>query len=38
VALWHRWKHEHSEQFPPEELPLQQSETLPEQEPSHLTS
>jgi predicted PurR-regulated permease PerM len=38
VALWHRWKHEHSEQFPPEELPLQQPETLPEQEPSHLTS
>ena len=38
VAIWHRWKNEHSEQFPPEELPLQQSETLPEQEPSHLTS
>jgi len=38
VALWHRWKHEHSEQFPPEDLLLQQSETLPEQEPSHLTS
>jgi predicted PurR-regulated permease PerM len=38
VALWHRWKHQHSEQFSPEELPLQQSETLPEQEPSHLTS
>ena len=38
VALWHRWKQEHSEQFPPEELPLQQSEMLPEQETSHLTS
>jgi predicted PurR-regulated permease PerM len=38
VALWHRWKNGHSEQFPPEELPLQQSKTLPEQEPSHLTS
>jgi len=38
VATWHRWKNQHSEQFPPEELPLQQSETLPEQEPSHLTS
>ncbi len=38
VAIWHRWKNQHSEQFPPEELPLQQSETLPEQEPSHLTS
>jgi predicted PurR-regulated permease PerM len=38
VAIWHRWKNGHSEQFPPEELPLQQSETLPEQEPSHLTS
>jgi predicted PurR-regulated permease PerM len=22
VALWHRWKMEHPEQFPPEELPL----------------
>jgi predicted PurR-regulated permease PerM len=38
VAIWHRWKNQHSEQFPPEELPLQQSEMLPEQEPSHLTS
>src|SRR6266699_5877363 len=36
VALWHRWKHEHSEQFPPEELSLQKPETLPEQEASHL--
>ena len=32
VALWHRWKDEHPEQFPPEELPLQQSALLPEQQ------
>ena len=38
VALWHRWKDEHPEQLPPEELPLQKPGTLPEQEPSHLTS
>ena len=38
VALWHKWKNEHSEQFPPEELPLQKPEMLPEQETSHLTS
>jgi predicted PurR-regulated permease PerM len=38
VALWHRWKSEHSEQFPSEELPLQKPEMLPEQEASHLTS
>jgi len=31
VALWHRWKDEHPDQFPPEELPLQQSASLPEQ-------
>ena len=38
VALWHRWKSEHSDQFPPEELPLQKPGTVPEQEASHLTS
>src|SRR6266699_1424922 len=32
VALWHRWKDEHPEQFPPEELPLQQSAPLPGQQ------
>ncbi len=32
VALWHRWKDEHPEQFPPEELPLQQSAPLPRQQ------
>jgi predicted PurR-regulated permease PerM len=32
VALWRRWKVEHPEQFPPEELPLQQSALLPEQQ------
>src|SRR5207237_3026411 len=31
VALWHRWKHEHPEQFPPEKQPLQPSAQLPEQ-------
>jgi predicted PurR-regulated permease PerM len=31
VALWRRWKDEHPEQFPPEELPVQQSAQLPEQ-------
>jgi hypothetical protein len=31
VALWRRWKDEHPEQFPPEELPLRQSALLPEQ-------
>jgi predicted PurR-regulated permease PerM len=29
VAIWHRWKNEHPEQFPPEELPLQQSAPFP---------
>src|SRR6266480_7087652 len=28
VALWHRWKEEHPEQFPPEEVPLQPSASL----------
>src|SRR5205085_3270041 len=32
VALWHRWKQEHPEQFPPEESPLQPSAQLPEQQ------
>jgi predicted PurR-regulated permease PerM len=32
VALWHRWKVEHPEQFPAEEMPLQQSALLPEQQ------
>src|SRR2546423_560466 len=32
VALWHRWKEEHPEQFPPEELPLQPSAPLPGQQ------
>ena len=32
VALWHRWKDEHPDQFPPEELPLRQSAVLPEQQ------
>lgn len=32
VAIWHRWKDEHSEQFPPEEMPLQQSVPLPGQQ------
>src|SRR5215467_99909 len=31
VALWHRWKDEHPDQFPPEELPLLQPAELPEQ-------
>jgi len=31
VAIWHRWKNEHPEQFPPEESPLQPSAPLPEQ-------
>jgi predicted PurR-regulated permease PerM len=38
VALWHKWKHEHSEQFSPEELPLQKPGMSPEQEASHLIS
>src|SRR6266513_1075468 len=29
VALWHRWKEEHPEQFPSEELPLQPSASWP---------
>jgi predicted PurR-regulated permease PerM len=32
VALWHRWKNEHPEQFPPEELAPQQSVLLPGQQ------
>ena len=32
VAIWHRWKDEHPEQFPPEELSPQQSARLPEQQ------
>jgi len=32
VALWHRWKDERPEQFPPEELPVQQSAPLPGQQ------
>jgi predicted PurR-regulated permease PerM len=32
VAIWHRWENEHPEQFPPEELPLQQSAPLPRQQ------
>src|SRR6266702_6059594 len=32
VALWHRWKDEHPEQFPSEEVPLQQSAPLPGQQ------
>ena len=31
VAIWHRWKNEHPEEFPPEELPPQPSAPLPEQ-------
>jgi predicted PurR-regulated permease PerM len=31
VAIWHRWKDEHPEQFPPEEVPLQQSALVPGQ-------
>jgi predicted PurR-regulated permease PerM len=31
VAIWHRWQNEHPEQFPPEELSLQQSAQLPKQ-------
>ena len=29
VAIWHRWENKHPEQFPPEELPDQQSALLP---------
>lgn len=32
VALWHRWKDEHPDQFPPEELSSQQSALLPEEQ------
>jgi predicted PurR-regulated permease PerM len=32
VALWRRWKDEHPDQFPPEEMPLQQAALLPEQQ------
>jgi len=32
VAFWHRWEHEHPKQFPPEEMPLQQSAPLPGQQ------
>jgi predicted PurR-regulated permease PerM len=31
VAIWHRWENKHPEQFPPEELPDQQSALLPGQ-------
>jgi predicted PurR-regulated permease PerM len=31
VAIWQRWVNKHPEQFPPEELPHQQSTLLPEQ-------
>src|SRR6266567_234372 len=31
VAIWHRWKNEHPELFPPEESPLQPSAPLPGQ-------
>jgi predicted PurR-regulated permease PerM len=30
VALWRRWEHQHPEQFPPEELALQQEVLVPE--------
>lgn len=29
VALWHRWKSQHPDQFPPERPPLQQAALLP---------
>src|SRR6266550_1533522 len=32
VALWNRWKEEHPDQFPPEEVPLQPSASLPGQQ------
>jgi len=32
VALWHRWKSQHPEQFPPEEPPDQQPALLPGQQ------
>src|SRR2546429_5544357 len=32
VALWHRWKDEHPDQFPQEEEPLQPSASLPGQQ------
>jgi predicted PurR-regulated permease PerM len=32
VALWHRWKDEHPDQFPPEEVAPQLSESVPGQE------
>src|SRR5262249_40065175 len=32
VALWGRWKQQHPEQFPSEELPSQQETLLPEQQ------
>ena len=32
VAFWHRWENEHPKQFPPEELPSQQSVVLPGQQ------
>ena len=32
VAIWHRWKNGHPEQFPPEESPLQASAPLPGQQ------
>jgi len=32
VAVWHRWEQKHPDQFPPEEVPPQQSASVPEQE------
>jgi predicted PurR-regulated permease PerM len=32
VAFWHRWENDHPKQFPPEELPSQQSVVLPGQQ------
>jgi predicted PurR-regulated permease PerM len=32
AAIWHRWENEHSEQFPPEEVPPQPSVPLPSQQ------
>jgi predicted PurR-regulated permease PerM len=32
VALWHRWKDQHPDQFPPEELPPQQAALVPGQQ------
>ena len=32
VAAWHRWEHQHPEQFPPEALPLRQAVPMTEQQ------